>query len=553
MGVQLVEPDLRWRSRSLAQVLPLRPAVRVKPSRQRPHSLSVITSSPSWRMTTLVAVALIRSRVRWQLDLLPARLGASVSSQTGLNDPGAASAGVAARCVAHPVTTAIPSGTVVNIAWTGTVVVRALALMKVSSAAITGYRTNSGATGGNTVANGTATALVTPSVNNGEGVLCWAGHENGAAITGDADTTNGTWSAVYGTFTGSAAAGQAAYFQSKVVTATATQSFSPTGTSSDWITGCLIFTETINTPPTVALNSPAAAASVVTDRPTLDFTGTDAENDDVRYNVQIAQATLIESFDEGGWTWGYDVGAINVSRMGQSFTGVDGGLTSCKWRLENTGFPTGPCQAALYAHAGTFGDSSVGTGTALATSNPVDISTGPVGAPGLVTFTFPTPYTLVAGTKYVLAFEYSGGDGANFTNILAKATDPAGMGNASYYYSGAWTPLGSEVLGFYVYAYTTAMIDKVSGTDAGFVNPDVGGDTDPFTSGHNIQYAVQAGDALALGDYGWRVRGIDPVGFNAYGAWTSYRTFTVLPPPTPVRSEYRMQSVSQSVQRSSVM
>src|SRR5512144_1646381 len=74
-------------------------------------------------------------------------VGASVSAQTGLNDPGAASAGLAARCVAFPVTTAIPSGTSVNVSWTGTVAVRAVAFAKISSST-TGvtYRTNSGST-----------------------------------------------------------------------------------------------------------------------------------------------------------------------------------------------------------------------------------------------------------------------------------------------------------------------------------------------------------------------------------------------------------------------
>jgi hypothetical protein len=187
-------------------------------------------------------------------------VGASVSAQTGLNDPGTASSGLAVRCVAFPVTTTIPSGTSVNVSWTGTLVVRSVAFMKVTSALLTSYRTNSGATGTNGVAV-TTVALVTPSVNNAEGVLCWAGHENGAAITGDADTTNGSWSAVYGAFTGSAAAGMAAYFQSKVVTATATQTWNPTGTSSDWIVGCLIFTESpLPVPPIYPTMAPGIPA-----------------------------------------------------------------------------------------------------------------------------------------------------------------------------------------------------------------------------------------------------------------------------------------------------
>ena len=74
---------------------------------------------------------------------------------------------------------------------------------------------------------------------------------------------------------------------------------------------------------------------------------------------------------------------------------------------------------------------------------------------------------------------------------------------------------------------SATLIDAVSGTDAGFANPDNGGDTDPFTSGENIQYTVQAGDTLPDGTYYWRVRGIDPSGTNTYGAWASTSSFTV--------------------------
>ncbi len=173
-------------------------------------------------------------------------LGAVASAQTGLNDPGNASLGVAARVVARPVTTAIPSGTVINVGWTGTLVVRAVAFMKVSSAGTTSYVGNSGSVGTNSAI--AAPSFVTPTANNGEGVLCWSAKEYGTATGGDSDTTNGSWSSVYGTFTGATAAGQAAYFQSKVVTATATQTWNPTngGTAADWILGCLTFSETIN-------------------------------------------------------------------------------------------------------------------------------------------------------------------------------------------------------------------------------------------------------------------------------------------------------------------
>ncbi len=72
-----------------------------------------------------------------------------------------------------------------------------------------------------------------------------------------------------------------------------------------------------------------------------------------------------------------------------------------------------------------------------------------------------------------------------------------------------------------------ALIDKVSGTDAGFANTVAGGDTDPFTSGQKASYTVQAANTLSVGVYYWRVRGIDPSGSNTYGSYATTRSFTV--------------------------
>lgn len=74
----------------------------------------------------------------------------------------------------------------------------------------------------------------------------------------------------------------------------------------------------------------------------------------------------------------------------------------------------------------------------------------------------------------------------------------------------------------------TLILDKLSNTDSGFTDITNGGDTDPFASGDQIGYTIQAGDALTNGTtYYWRVRGIDPSGSNTYGAWSSTRSFTV--------------------------
>lgn len=76
--------------------------------------------------------------------------------------------------------------------------------------------------------------------------------------------------------------------------------------------------------------------------------------------------------------------------------------------------------------------------------------------------------------------------------------------------------------------YTHAIINAVSGVDSGFSgSPD---NTSPFTSGQQVTYTVQS--ALSDAAYYWRVRARDPSGSNAWGAWSSTRSFTVSTTPT---------------------
>lgn len=75
---------------------------------------------------------------------------------------------------------------------------------------------------------------------------------------------------------------------------------------------------------------------------------------------------------------------------------------------------------------------------------------------------------------------------------------------------------------------TSPLYDKLSNTDSGFTDITNGAHTDPFTSGEQIGYTVQAGNALTNGStYYWRARGKDPSGSNAFGSWTAARSFTV--------------------------
>jgi len=139
--------------------------------------------------------------------------------------------------------------------------------------------------------------------------------------------------------------------------------------------------------------------------------------------------------------------------VGQSFTGDGGTLDSIKFYIKKYGSPTGNCSAKVYAHTGTFGTSSVPTGSALATSGTIDVSTISTSI-SLVTFTFSgaEKITLTNGTKYVAVLEYGGGDPST-NNIQAGIDDtsPTHSGNASLYDDISWGYVSWSDVYFYVY------------------------------------------------------------------------------------------------------
>ncbi|MBV5280269.1 MAG: hypothetical protein J0651_03150, partial [Actinobacteria bacterium] len=281
------------------------------------------------------------------------------------------------------------------------------------------------------------------------------------------------------------------------------------------------------TAPTVALNTPSDASSGST-TPVLNFTGTDAESDAVEYEVQIDTANTFDSSSTPALIAYYsesnkdmDGGAYAGSDTdnAQSFTGVAGNLSSAKFYLKKTGTPTGAMTAVLYAHTGTFGSTGVPTGTALATSDTIDISTLTTSY-ALVEFAFTgvNQYTLVAGTNYFISCHYNGGDASNRQNLGYDNTGAA-SGNLAYGTPGAWTTLGTADVCFYVYTLTPApLVDALSATGSGFTAGH------PFASATAIDYTAST---LASGTYYWRVRAIDPLGTNTYGAWSSTRSFVI--------------------------
>ena len=118
--------------------------------------------------------------------------------------------------------------------------------------------------------------------------------------------------------------------------------------------------------------------------------------------------------------------------IGQSFTGNGATLNSAVFKMLKVGAPGATLSAKIYAHSGTFGDTSVPTGAALATSASISAS-GVLTSASDITFTFSggNQITLANGTKYVVAVEASAtGD---FSNNYAAQHHSAGAhaGNLS--------------------------------------------------------------------------------------------------------------------------
>jgi len=365
---------------------------------------------------------------------------------------------------------------------------------------------------------------------------------NPATASGATDTTtaptNDTWIERQDSNTGTGADATLAIADAIKATAGATGTIECTMSGSARSVMMVAAFKLKNISPTVSLNSPTDASSSADTTPTLDFTGTDTEADSIEYQVQIDTVSTFDSAagvvidDSFTTTPDNNDNLYSVQpRVGQSFISGGGTLEQAVFQLVKfSGSPTGNAVATLYAATGLFGTAqNLPTGSALATSDNFDVSTL-TGSLQDITFTFTgaNRYAMVAGTNYFIAVEYSGGDGSNFLRVGGVLTNtPQHPGIGVVYNGSTWGQNNRFKDVYFIVKIDAPLLNKVSETDAGFVNPDTGGDTHPFNSGENIQYTVQAGDALANGTYYWRVKGLDPAGSNIYGSWSSTRSFTI--------------------------
>lgn len=188
------------------------------------------------------------------------------SRQNALNDPGAASAGIALRILTTPMDGgALDTGDTITVAFGGkTTVARAYALWEVLPQ--DGYSIAYG-TGATETATTASPTITTSSIAAGDVVIGAIGREGNDAATADTDSSNGTWGAQQASGVGTTTSGAQVASQAKVVLATGTQTYNPTfGASRDgaeaWVSIVQSVASVTATPGTASLALTAYAPAV---------------------------------------------------------------------------------------------------------------------------------------------------------------------------------------------------------------------------------------------------------------------------------------------------
>jgi len=145
---------------------------------------------------------------------------------------------------------------------------------------------------------------------------------------------------------------------------------------------------------------------------------------------QIGAFAIIDSYAFSNFSaniYFYDTPDIAI---GQSFTASSNGtLKSIVLKLRKTGLPTGNAVVRIYAHSGTFGTTSIPTGTALASSDNLDVSTlTTTETETTINFSGANQISLESGINYCFALEYTN-DFLTSIAISADSTSPTHSGN----------------------------------------------------------------------------------------------------------------------------
>lgn len=159
---------------------------------------------------------------------------------------------------------------------------------------------------------------------------------------------------------------------------------------------------------------------------------------------------------------------------GQAFRNLVVGakLKEVSFWMAKTGTPTSTLTAKLYAHSGTFGTSSIPTGTALATSDPISASVVAT-TQGFIKFTFSgaQQFAMADNTDYVIAVEISGAtsNSTNFVSVYSNASNTY-PGNWASWSGTAWTATATTDIAFKLYTINPASTWKFSAVNTNATN-----------------------------------------------------------------------------------
>jgi hypothetical protein len=390
-----------------------------------------------------------------------------------VNGTSTAGSGVAGAILTRVATAAVATGGTI------TVTLSPAAVGKAAYAEVfTGVDTDSGfgfdaasALGATTAASvATATAQAIPV---GALVLGACATETRTVPTADSDTLNGSWSAQVtragGGTSGQDATSVSAVGQYKIVTAAGQQTYNITTVAAEWVSLVVVFRAL--PPPAItqaasqvfAEGSETTSVALAAQDTTPSVSVVSDANVQLRVRLQAGADAVLKTTDfklqyaknAGAWTdvgsnpallttWPfsqYDSWVKTDVRSGQSFTGNGEKLSRMAFDIHRLGTPPGTYTAVLYAHSGTFGTSSVGTGAALATSTTVLTPATLSGYFGWVFFDFDGTFTLVNGTNYVMAIvATNAGDASNCVEMVVDFTSPPSRaGNRCDYNGTTWT------------------------------------------------------------------------------------------------------------------
>ena len=276
---------------------------------------------------------------------------------------------------------------------------------------------------------------------------------------------------------------------------------------------------TINNPPTVALNSPANAATDESVTPTLNFTGTDNEGDAVEYNIQMDTASTFQSTEAWDVSTAVHLQEFNVATETTDPTGLffkPDGLKMYAVSYTDQTVDEYDLSTAWNVSTATYlREFSV----AAKETNSTSVFFKP---DGLKMYTIGLAGQTVDEYDLSTAWNISTAVYLQEFSVAAKELSPEEVflksdGEKMY-------TIGSDGDTVDEYDLGVPLLSKFSSVpDAGFTAGH------PFASGAAKEYTVQAGDALANDTtYYWRVRAIDPSGSNTYGTWSSTRSFTTI-------------------------